>query len=57
MSFSPPRCRGNEFIVGLLTRIFRQGAIRLEETPNQPPVSIRATPDSQSGIGDEKRSV
>jgi len=35
----------------------RQGAIRLEETPSQPPVSIRAAPDNQSGIGDEKRSV
>lgn len=38
-------------------RIFpRQGAIRLEETACQPPISIRVTPapDDEDGIGDEK---
>jgi hypothetical protein len=33
----------------------RQGAIRLEETASEPPVSIRASPDDQDAIQDEKR--
>ncbi|KAK4124920.1 hypothetical protein N657DRAFT_339423 [Parathielavia appendiculata] len=35
----------------------RQGVIRNEETANQAPVSIRAMPEDQIGIGDEKRHV
>ncbi|KAK4102194.1 hypothetical protein N658DRAFT_506406 [Parathielavia hyrcaniae] len=39
-------------------RLFRRhGAIRLEETTNQAPVSIRAMSEEQIGIGDEKRRV
>jgi hypothetical protein len=37
--------------------LYRQGTIRLEESTNQPPLSIRANPDDQDGIGDEKRRL